>query len=132
MQILWAFRCNPSRIGSSKLCHAIASGNCVGSKLPLAICCNNQAGAILSGNSEPVPGIATGNSGAANCLWQLAARNQAGAIFLEKNCVVCHQTQRIALCTSLSPPAAARAANGEFAETQIHGPATPHSKISRH
>jgi hypothetical protein len=47
------------------------------------------------------------NSGAANCLWQLAARNHAVAILLGQNCVVCHQAQRVALCTYLSPPAAA-------------------------
>jgi hypothetical protein len=42
----------------------------------------------------------------ANCQRQLAARNQAAAIFQEKNCVVCHQAQRYALCLYVSLPAA--------------------------
>jgi hypothetical protein len=50
---------------------------------------------------EPVPGIACGNSGAANCQRQLAARDQAEAIFLGKNCVVCHQAQRVTRCARI-------------------------------
>ncbi|MDR1316129.1 MAG: hypothetical protein LBK13_04570 [Spirochaetales bacterium] len=67
---------------------------------------------LRSGSLDSAPGIANGNSGAANCLWQLAAHNQAVAILLGKNCVVCHQPQRVTRCARLyhQPAAAAPAA----------------------
>jgi hypothetical protein len=37
MRILWAFRCNPSRSGSSEPSQEIACGNFLGEELPKAI-----------------------------------------------------------------------------------------------
>jgi hypothetical protein len=47
MQILWAFRCNPLRAQQR------TAANCL-----WQLAADNPAVAILSGSSEPVPGIA--------------------------------------------------------------------------
>jgi hypothetical protein len=58
MQILWAFRCNPSRERQLKTSSRNCRGNSGAANCLWQLAARNPAVAILSGSSEPVPGIA--------------------------------------------------------------------------